>query len=145
MGADRVPGVLGGSHRGRRRQLRRCSLPTGSAVLPRSWGINAGDVPSHSARRRRLVSTWASERPLGLFGPTTEVLREVGMDEPYPRAFDPQSYTLSASELRRLLSEANLREVVIETVELDAVWHNAEDAVATVMGTPYAPGVKALP
>ena len=69
----------------------------------------------------------------------------MGMDEPYPRAFDPQSYTLSASELRRLLSEANLREVVIETVELDAVWHNAEDAVATVMGTPYAPGVKALP
>ena len=92
-----------------------------------------------------LVSTWASERPLGLFGPMTEVLQEAGMDEPYPRAFDPQSYTLSASELRRLLSEANLREVVVETVELDAVWHNAEDAVATVMGTPYAPGVKALP
>ena len=92
-----------------------------------------------------LVSTWASERPLGLFGPMTEVLQDAGMDEPYPRAFDPQSYTLSAAELRRLLSEANLREVAVETVELDAVWHNAEEAVATVMGTPYAPGVRALP
>jgi ubiquinone/menaquinone biosynthesis C-methylase UbiE len=92
-----------------------------------------------------LISTWASERPLGLIGPMTEVLKEVGMDEPYPQAFDAQSYSLSAAELRRLLLEANLREAIVETVELDAVWHNEGDAVATLMGTPYAPGVKALP
>ena len=92
-----------------------------------------------------LVSTWASERPLGLIGPMTEVMKEVGMDEPYPRAFDAQSYCLSVAELHRLLSEANLREAIVETVELDAVWHNEDDAVATLMGTPYAPGVKALP
>ncbi len=92
-----------------------------------------------------LVSTWASERPLGLFGPMTEVLQEVSMKEPYPRAFDPQSYSLGAPELRRLLSEAGLREVVVETVELDAVWCDADDAVATLMGTPYGPSVKALP
>lgn len=91
------------------------------------------------------VSTWASEYPLGLFGPMTEVLQEVGMEEPYPRAFDPQSYSLGAAELRRLLSEAGLREVVVETVELDAVWSGTEEAVATLMGTPYGPGVEALP
>lgn len=91
------------------------------------------------------VSTWASECPLGLFGPMTEVLREAGMEEPYPRAFDPQSYSLGAAELRRLLSEAGLRDLVVETVELDAVWRNAEDAVATLMGTPYGPGIRALP
>ena len=92
-----------------------------------------------------LVSTWASERPLGLFGPMTEVLQEVGMDEPYPRAFDAQTYSLNAADLRRLLSEADLREAAVETVELEAVWHNEADAVATLMGTPYAPGVAALP
>jgi len=71
-----------------------------------------------------VVSTWASERPLGLFGPMTEVLQEAGMEEPYPRAFDPQSYSLGADELRRLLSEARLQELIVETVELDAVWRN---------------------
>ena len=30
-----------------------------------------------------MVSTWASERPLGLFGPMTEALQEAGMAEPY--------------------------------------------------------------
>jgi hypothetical protein len=61
----------------------------------------------------------------------TEVLQKAGMEEPYPRAFDPQSYSLGAAELRRLLSDASLRELVVETVELDAVWRDAEDAVAT--------------
>ncbi len=92
-----------------------------------------------------LVSTWASERPLGLFGPMTEVLQEAGMQEPYPRAFDPNSYSLGAAELRRLLWEVRLRDRVVETVELDAVWRNAEDAVATLMGTPYGPGIRVLP
>ncbi len=91
------------------------------------------------------VSTWASERPLGLFGPMTEALQEAGMEEPYPRAFDPQSYSLGAAELRTLLSEAGLRELEVETVGLDAVWRNAEDAVATLMGTPYGPSIRALP
>ena len=90
-----------------------------------------------------MVSTWASERPLGLFGPMTEALREAGMAEPYPHAFDPRSYSMEAAELRRLLS--GLRDLAVETVVLDAVWRNAEDAVATLMGTPYGPGIRALP
>jgi hypothetical protein len=90
-----------------------------------------------------MVSTWASERPLGLFGPMTETLQEAGMAEPYPHAFDPRSYTLGAAELHRLLS--GLRDLVVETVVLDAVWRNAEDAAATLTGTPYSPGIRALP
>jgi ubiquinone/menaquinone biosynthesis C-methylase UbiE len=90
-----------------------------------------------------MVSTWAAERPLGLFGPMTEALQEAGLAEPYPHAFDPRSYSLEAAELRSLLS--GLRGLAIETVVLDAVWRNAEDAAATLMGTPYGPGVRALP
>jgi ubiquinone/menaquinone biosynthesis C-methylase UbiE len=90
-----------------------------------------------------MVSTWASERPLGLFGPMAEALQEAGMAEPYPHAFDPRSYSLEAAELRRLLS--GLRDLVVETVVLDAVWRNAEHAAATLMGTPYGPGIRALP
>lgn len=91
-----------------------------------------------------LVSTWASERPIGLFGPMTAALREAGVAEPFPRAFDPESYCLSGGELRSLLSGAGLRDVVVETVELDAVWPDARAAVATLMGTPYGPSIDAL-
>jgi len=91
------------------------------------------------------VSTWAAERPLGLFGPIVEALQEFGMDEPYPRAFDPRSYRLGASDLQVLLEAAGLRDVVVETVELDAVWQTADDAVTTVTGTPFGPLVTGLP
>jgi hypothetical protein len=32
-----------------------------------------------------VVSTWALERPLGLFAPMAETLAELGVTEPYPR------------------------------------------------------------
>jgi hypothetical protein len=38
-----------------------------------------------------------------------------------------------------------MRDLVVETVVLDAVWHNADDAAATLMRTPYGPGIRALP
>ena len=41
-----------------------------------------------------VVSTWAAERPLGLFAPIGEALAELGVAEPYPRAFDADSYCL---------------------------------------------------
>jgi hypothetical protein len=48
-----------------------------------------------------VVSTWAAERPLGLFAPMGETLAELGVAEPYPRAFDPDSYRRAESALRR--------------------------------------------
>jgi SAM-dependent methyltransferase len=33
-----------------------------------------------------VLSTWAAEHPLGLFGPVNETLREAGLAEPFPRA-----------------------------------------------------------
>ena len=92
-----------------------------------------------------LVSTWAGEQPLGLIGPMAEALAEAGVEEPYPGAFDPHSYSLSGPELQGLLAGAGLRQVMVETVTLDAVWPDADQAVSTLMGTPYGPSVKALP
>jgi ubiquinone/menaquinone biosynthesis C-methylase UbiE len=91
------------------------------------------------------VSTWASEHPLGLFGPMTEVLAEAGVAEPFPRAFDSQSFCLSAGELRGLLAGAGLRDVRVETAWVDAMWATADDAAAALTGTPYGPAVAALP
>ena len=92
-----------------------------------------------------VLSTWAAEHPLGLFGPMNETLRESALAEPFPRAFDPDSYRVNAVELQGLLQTAGLREVRVETVRLDAHWQTAEAAAATVLGTPFGPLVSALP
>jgi ubiquinone/menaquinone biosynthesis C-methylase UbiE len=105
------------------REMRRVARPGGTVVL----------------------STWAAEHPLGLFGPVNETLRESGVAEPFPRAFDPDSYRVSVTDLQELLQMAGLRDVRVETVVLDARWQSAEAATATLLGTPFGPLVSALP
>ncbi len=92
-----------------------------------------------------VVSTWAAERPLGLFGPMCDAMREAGIEPPYPRAFDAESYVLGASELHDLLSAAGFCDVTVETVELGCVWETSSDALATIAGTPFGPPLAALP
>ena len=92
-----------------------------------------------------LMSTWAAEHPLGLFGPMTEVLRETGLAEPFPGAFDSSSYCLKVADLTDLLQAAGFVDVSVQTVELDATWPTAEAATSTLLGTPYGPLVTALP
>ena len=92
-----------------------------------------------------VLSTWAAGHPLGLFGPVNETLREAGLAEPFPRAFDPDSYRVSVAELQELLQMAGLRDVRVETVILDARWQTVEAATATLLGTPFGPLVSALP
>jgi SAM-dependent methyltransferase len=92
-----------------------------------------------------VLSTWAAEHPLGLFGPVNHVLRDAGLTEPYPRAFDSDTYRLSITELRDLLQAAGWRDVRVQTAELDATWPDAETATAALLGTPFGPLVSALP
>ena len=91
-----------------------------------------------------LVSTWAAERPLGLFGPLADTLAEFGMEDPFPRAFDSRSYGLAAAHLEELVVSAGFRDVVIETVGIEVYWETTGDAVETLTGTPFAPLVAGL-
>jgi ubiquinone/menaquinone biosynthesis C-methylase UbiE len=92
-----------------------------------------------------VMSTWAAERPLGLFGPMIEALRETGTAEPFPGAFDGGSYCLNGADLAKLLQAAGFRDVSVQTVELDATWPTAAAATSTLLGTPFGPLVSALP
>ncbi|HTZ07439.1 MAG TPA: methyltransferase domain-containing protein [Acidimicrobiales bacterium] len=90
------------------------------------------------------VATWAAEHPLGLFGSMIEALVAGGVDEPFPGAFDVESYRMARCPLGDLLDQAGLQAVVVETLHHDAVWADLGAAVATVQGTPYGPLVAAL-
>jgi len=91
-----------------------------------------------------VMSTWAAEHPLGLFGPMVEALQETGVAEPFPGAFEVGSYCLRAADLADLLQAAGFGNVAVETVELDATWPTAEAATSTLLGTPFGPLVSAL-
>jgi len=92
-----------------------------------------------------VLSTWAAEHPLGLFGSMNETLREFGLAEPFPHAFDSGSYRVGLAELRDLLLTAGFQEVGAEAVPLDVTWRTAEAATGTLLGTPFGPLVSALP
>jgi SAM-dependent methyltransferase len=104
-------------------EMRRVARPGGTAVL----------------------STWAAEHPLGLFGPMVEAVQEAGIAEPFPGAFDRGSYCLRVADLADLLESAGFRDVAVQTVELDVTWRTAKAASSTLLGTPFGPVVSALP
>ncbi|HEX4009346.1 MAG TPA: class I SAM-dependent methyltransferase [Solirubrobacteraceae bacterium] len=90
------------------------------------------------------LAVWAVERPLGLFGPIGETVRDCGVPEPYPRAFEPDSYALGAPALRDLLAGGGWRDVTVELVELECVWATRDAVLGTVFGTPFGPLIAGL-
>jgi ubiquinone/menaquinone biosynthesis C-methylase UbiE len=93
---------------------------------------------------RVVVATWAAEYPVGLFGPMAECLRDAGLAEPYPGAFEVSSYVIGTEEVAALFQTAGLEDIKVATLALDAVWASQNDAANTVHGTPFGPGVSAL-
>jgi SAM-dependent methyltransferase len=91
-----------------------------------------------------LASVWAAGRPFGLFGLIGEALRDHGIAEPYPRAFEPGSFLLDADELQGVFGAAGFADVSVEQVELDCRWPSADEAARAVYGTPFGPSVSAL-
>jgi len=91
------------------------------------------------------VSTWAAEHPLGLLGPMCETMARSGIEEPYRGAYDPASYSISATDLAELFEEAGLRDVTVEVAAVDSVWSSVDEAVSSLLGTPFGPRVSRLP
>jgi ubiquinone/menaquinone biosynthesis C-methylase UbiE len=105
-----------------------------------------------SEMRRSLVSggviqlaVWARERPYGLYGPINETMRDVGIPEPFPGAYDRATYTMDAGSLAAALWDAGFEEVEVETVELTGVWRPADAAVSVATATPFGPALAAAP
>jgi ubiquinone/menaquinone biosynthesis C-methylase UbiE len=94
---------------------------------------------------KALMSAWAAEHPVGLFTPLGQTMREVGLSQPYARAYDADSYRIDCAELHQLVVAAGFADVGVELVELEGHWDSADEAVNTVQGTPFGPLVAALP
>jgi len=91
------------------------------------------------------VSTWAAEHPFRLFGPMCETMARSGIEQPYRGAYDPASYSISAPYLIDLLEEAGLRDARVEVATVDSVWFSVDEAVSSLLGTPFGPLVSRPP
>jgi SAM-dependent methyltransferase len=108
-----------------------------AAAVGTGGAVTASDISP-------AMLVWSADGPLGLFGPIAEALRDHGLPEPYPRAFEPASYWLHADELREPFVAAGFSDVSVEARELGCTWPSADGAARGVYGTPFGPLVSAL-
>ena len=90
------------------------------------------------------VAVWLSGARLDPFETYVEVLKEEGIPEPFPRAYDVARFTMSVDEVEQVLIEGDFRQVdvIIEVLELE--WDSPEAAALGIAGTPFGPSVNAV-
>ncbi len=90
------------------------------------------------------IAVWAHGHPLVPFGVFCEELAAVGAEPPFQRAFDVDTYTMSADSVRALLVGSGFGSVDVRVAELEVCWPDAAAAAACVHATPYTASLAAL-
>jgi SAM-dependent methyltransferase len=90
------------------------------------------------------MAVWAEGFRLEPFDDYAEAAVAVGVEPPFPGAFETATFVMAVPDVRALLEGAGFTAVEVETVELTSVWP-AVAAVTGVLGTPYGPLIAALP
>jgi hypothetical protein len=85
---------------------------------------------------------WLADQRLEPFDSYGDILRAEGGEEPFPRAWDYNSFKMSRASLQELLGA--FRDVHIATETRELLWPSVDAAVNGVFGTPYGPPVAAL-
>lgn len=112
-----------------------------------------GDPPAATAEMRRVlhaggavgVSVWASGHRLEPFDDYAEALAATGVQPPFPRAFETESFVMGVDELESVLRGAGFSAVEASLASHVVVWPDVESAVAGILGTPFGPLVSGLP
>lgn len=90
------------------------------------------------------IAVWASGHPLEPFGVYGDELAASGAAEPFPRAFDSETFTMPLETIQSLLEAGGFSSIDARVVTLQVSWPDAESAVAGVLGTPFGPLVRRL-
>ncbi len=89
------------------------------------------------------IAVWARGHPLEPFGVYGDELAAIGVEPPFPGAFETDTFTMDLDELRSLLQAAGFA-VDAGVVELQVSWPDAAAAAVGVLGTPFGPLVRGL-
>lgn len=90
------------------------------------------------------IAVWLSNPRLEPFIIYGEALRDHGVPEPFPNAYDTSALSMTPGELRDALVTAGFVDVEVVTDELAAGWPGPDAAAAAVAGTPYGPVLSSL-
>lgn len=90
------------------------------------------------------VAVWLSGARLDPFETYAEVLRDAGIAEPIPHAYDVTRFTMSMNEVEETLIAAGFGEIAVTTQELEVAWSSPEVATLGIIGTPFGPAAAAL-
>ena len=88
------------------------------------------------------IVVWVAALRLEPFDSYGDVLRDEGLEEPFPRAWDFDSFKMARPKLIKLL--AGFEDVTVETTSLRLDWPSVDDAVNGILGSPYGPVLSAL-
>lgn len=93
---------------------------------------------------RAAAAVWLLDAPLDPFETYANVLRDAGISEPFPGAFDVASFQMSEDGMAAALTDGGFHDIVVEVQEHDPPWASPLAAAEGVAGTPYGPPVSAL-
>ncbi len=88
------------------------------------------------------IVVWVAGMRLEPFDSYGDALRDEGLDEPFPRVWDFDSFKMTRARLVKLL--AGFADATVETISLRLDWPSVDDAVNGILGTPYGPVLSAL-
>ncbi|MES2092692.1 MAG: methyltransferase domain-containing protein [Actinomycetota bacterium] len=88
------------------------------------------------------IVVWVAAMRLEPFDSYGDALRDEGLDEPFPRAWDFDSFKMTRARLVKLL--AGFADATVETISLRLDWPSVDAAVNGILGTPYGPVLSAL-
>ena len=83
------------------------------------------------------VAVWTPDREVQVFARWIETLRDLGVAEPFPGAWDISTFVMGADELADLLRAAGFTDVESREVELVTRWPSVDHLVDAVIGTPF--------
>ncbi|HEY8826736.1 MAG TPA: methyltransferase domain-containing protein [Jatrophihabitantaceae bacterium] len=103
------------------------------------------DRPGAAREMRRVlrpggvagIAVWTPDREVQPFAQWNETLRDLGVAEPFPGAWDISTFVMGVDELADLLRAAGFTDVESREVELVTRWPSVDHLVDAVMGTPF--------
>ncbi len=90
------------------------------------------------------VAVWLADVDLEPFETYAKVLRDLGVDEPFPGGYDMSGFKMSVAEVAAALGAGGFTGIDVVTRQLELHWPGVEAAALGITGTPYGPAVAAL-
>jgi SAM-dependent methyltransferase len=111
------------------------------------------DRPAAVAEMRRVlrpggvvgIAVWTPGHDVVPFGPMNRALEQLGVPEPMPGTYDPDSFVVSAEQVADMLAAAGCTAIDSREVELVTHWPSPGALADAIYGTPFGGAFAALP